>query len=387
MKRVVLGLLLFTLAACQQSSQVTEELDTAVTNKWVSGYYVGYIPYPVSEIDFSGITHLMIGPILPKSDATLEVSMYTANGPQLAKQAAQAARSNSKKAVAFLGGMDTAPQWRVASNAANRTKFIANLKKLMSDYSFDGLDLDWEPVAESDKPLILALVKELRAALPNAVLTFPAYGTINTNFRDDLSFYAQLAPYLNQLNLMTYDMIGAYPDGTPYEGWLSWHHTPLYNPRTGEYWRTPSSIDDAVKAYLAAGVPASKLGIGMGFYGSCWSGPVTGPRQEFNGSKRLAGDNEMSYANIIRDYYNATALRWDDGAKMHYLSFSQPKGPKGCTFISFESGKSIRAKGDYVKANALGGAIIWNINEGYIANKTTGPKNPLLAVTKRAFLD
>lgn len=379
--------LLLALISCQQSPQLAEGIEATATNKWVSGYYVGYINYPVSEIDFSGITHLMIGPVLPKSNATLEVSLYTANGPQLARQAVQAAHAKGKKAIAFIGGMDTGPQWAAASSSANRARFVANLKKLMTDYGFDGLDLDWEPVTQSDKPLLLALVKDLRKALPNTILTFPAVGTLNTNFPEDLSIYTRIAPYLNQLNLMTYDMIGAYPDGRPYEGWLSWHHTPLYNPRTGEYWRTPTSIDDVVKAYLAAGVPASKLGIGIGFYGGCWSSPVTGPRQEFNGAKRLAGDNDMSYANIMRDYYTSSASRWDSGAKVPYLSFSQPKGPKGCTFISYENQTSIKAKGDYVKAKKLGGTILWNINEGYMAAKPAGQRNPLLVATRRAFLE
>ncbi len=385
----VLGILLL-LVSCQQTPQgktPEETLEPTATNKWVSGYYVGYIPYPVSEIDFSGLTHLLIGPILPKSDATLEVTLFAPNGPQLAREAAQAARTNGKKAIAFIGGMDTAPQWRTASTPLNRAKFVANLKKLMTDYGFDGLDLDWEPIQETDKPLVLALVKDLRAALPNAVLTFPAGGALNTNFPEDLSFYKQLVPYLNQLNLMSYGVAGAYPDGTPYEGWLSWHNGPLYNPKTGDYQRTPTSVDDGVQAYLNAGVPAAKLGIGIGFYGNCWTAPVTGPRQEPNGAKLVASDNTMSYANIMRDYYTASAVRWDDGAKASYLSFSQPTGPEGCTFISFESRRSILVKGDYVKAKGLGGTILWNINEGYIPTKKIGSKNPLLTVTKRAFLE
>jgi chitinase len=379
--------LLTLLVSCQQTPQTNAELSVAATNKWVSGYYVGYIPYPVSEIDFSGLTHLMIGPILPKADATLEVSMYTANGPQLARQVVQATKANGKKAVAFLGGMDTAPQWRVASNAANRAKFVANLKKLMTDYGFDGLDLDWEPVAESDKPLILALVKDLRKALPNAILTFPAGGNLNTNFPEDLSFYKNLEPYLDQLNLMTYGVAGAYPDGTPYEGWLSWHNGPLYNPKTGDYQRTPTSIHDAVLAYRNAGVPAAKLGIGIGFYGNCWTGPVTGPRQEPNGAKLVAADNDMSYANIMKDYYATSALRWDDGARVPYLSFTAPTGPEGCTYVSFENARSVRAKGNYVKARGLGGTIIWNINEGYLPYRTAGQRNPLLAATRQSFLE
>jgi chitinase len=381
----VLGLLL--LVSCHQTPQSVDNLGSTATNKWVSGYYVGYIPYPVADIDFSGITHLMIGPILPKSDATLEVTMFAENGPQLARQAAQAARANGKKAIAFIGGQDTGPAWAAASSPAKRSIFVANLKKMMTDYGFDGLDLDWEPITESDKPLILALVKDLRAALPNAVLTFPSGANLNSNFPEDLSYYALLAPYLDQLNLMSYGMVGGYADGTPYPGWLSWHSSALYNPKTGEYWRTPASVDDAVLAYLAAGVPAAKLGIGIGFYGGCWTGPVTAPRQEPNGSRFAASDNDMSYANIIRDYYSAAAYRWDAGAAAPYLSFSRATGPKGCTFISFENRRSVQVKGNYVKAKGLGGTILWNINEGYIPTRPAGQKNPLLIATRRAFLE
>jgi chitinase len=386
-KKVVLifSLTLMLLVSCQQT--VPEGLETTATNKWVSGYYVGYLDYPVSEIDFAGITHLMIGPILPKADATLEVTLFAPDGPQLARQAVQAAHANGKKAIAFIGGQDTGPAFAAASSSANRAKFVANLQQLLTDYGFDGLDIDWEPIAETDKPRVLALVKALRKALPNTVLTFPAGGATNTNFPEDLSFYKQLVPYLNQLNLMTYGVAGAYPDGTPYEGWLSWHNGPLYNPKTGEYWRTPTSIDDTVLAYLAAGVPARKLGIGIGFYGNCWTAPVTAPRQEPKGAKLVAADNDMSYANIIEDYYLASALQWDAGARVPYLSFSQPTGPKGCSFISYENARSIQTKGNYVKAKGLGGTILWNINEGYIPSKPAGQRNPLLVATRQAFLE
>ncbi|MGL4610014.1 MAG: glycosyl hydrolase family 18 protein [Trueperaceae bacterium] len=213
------------------------------------------------------------------------------------------------------------------------------------------------------------------------------FGTLNTNLPEDLSLYAELAPYLDQLNLMTYDMTGAYPDGRPYEGWLSWHHTPIYNPRSGEYWRTPTSIDDTVKAYQVAGVPAHELGIGIGVYGTCWSGSVTGPRQEFGDSRRIASDNVISYNNIVRFYDLPEAWRWDDGAAVPYMSFSEPPGPQGCTFISFDNGASVQTKGDYVKAQGLGGAILWNINEGYIPSRLQGQRNPLLVATRQGFLE
>jgi chitinase len=380
LNRLMIGLVMVFLVSCQQSTKLTEELSVTATNLWVSGYYVGYLDYPVSEIDFSGITHLMIGAILPKSNATLEVSLYTANGSALAREAVQAAHANGKKAIAFIGGENTGPEWLAASRGSNRAKFVSNLKKLMTDYGFDGLDLDWEPVLPTDKPYVLALVKNLRKALPTAILTFPAGGILNANFPEDLSFYGQLAPYLDQLNLMTYGMAASW------EGWQSWHSSPLYQ-YPGPSSPTPTSVDYTLKAYRAVGIPASKLGIGIGFYGNCWTAPVTGPRQDLNGATMVAGDNDMSYNNIVRFYDTASARRWDNVAKASYLTFSQPRGPKGCTFISYENASSIRIKSNYVKAQGLGGVILWNINEGYIPTRSASNRNPLLVATRKYFLE
>jgi hypothetical protein len=37
------------LVSCQQSVKVTQKIEPSATNLWVSGYYVGYISYPVPD--------------------------------------------------------------------------------------------------------------------------------------------------------------------------------------------------------------------------------------------------------------------------------------------------------------------------------------------------
>jgi chitinase len=69
------------------------------------------------------------------------------------------------------------------------------------------------------------------------------------------------------------------------------------------------------------------------------------------------------------------------------MSFLKPTGPDGCRFISFDNQGSIKAKGDYVKAQGLGGTILWNINEGYIPSRPQGQRNPLLVATRQGFLE
>ena len=86
----------------------------------------------------------------------------------------------------------------------------------------------------------------------------------------------------------------------------------------------------------------------------------------------------MSYANIMSTYFDATKRVWDDLAKVPYLSFTTAKGPQQCNFVSYDDEQSIAGKGAWVKANGLGGAIIWTIGEGHVPNAPAGSQDPVL---------
>lgn len=343
--------------------------------RWVSGYYVGYQRdlYPPAEVDFTSLTHLMVGRIEPRADGSLAThfDIDDVAGPAMARDLAGRAHDAGVVPVLMVGGAGVYT-WADASSDTNRAAFVANLLAVMDDLGFDGLDLDWEPIATEDQPLLRALAEDLRAASPGIVLTIPL-GWVNANFPDVDAFYADVAPLFDQVNLMTYSMAGAWG------GWQSWHSSAL----AGETASTPSSVSSSIDAYLAAGVPAAKLGIGIGFYGECWSS-VTGPGQD--GPVYEAGDNAMSYTNIMASYFDATAREYDDAASVPYLSFSTPTGPEGCTFVSYDDPESIAAKGAYVREAHLGGAIIWTINQGYIATNPAGSRNPPLEAARDSIL-
>jgi chitinase len=351
---------------------------TANSNRWVSGYYVGYEStlYPADKIDFSALTHLIVGRVWPNSNGSLNTTfdMDATSGPAMAQDLAQRAHAAGRKAVLMVGGAGTNwnNEWTSATNSATRAAFIKNLVSVANQLGYDGWDLDWEE--NISYPQFLALVKELRAAAPNKVLTIPV-GWINMNFPALDPFYGNVAPYVDQLNVMSYVMADAWG------GWLSWHSSALRG-AAGSY---PSSVESSVNAYLAAGVPAQKLGVGTGFFGECWSAPVTGPRQAVQGGSHVvASDGEMSYANIMNQYYTAGRAFYDNAAEAAYLSATTPFGPKGCAFVSYENEQSVAAKGAYVKANHLGGTIIWTINQGY--NPASSTPDSLLQAVKKAFL-
>jgi chitinase len=247
----------------------------------------------------------------------------------------------------------------------------------MDQYGLDGLDLDWEPLPPSDYADFTALAQALRTARPGLVLTVPV-GWVNSNFDNAASpdpFFGSIAPLFDRIDVMTYDM------EWPADGWKSWYTSALQ----GESGTTPSSVASSVDFYLASGVPRSKLGVGIGFYGVCWHG-VTAARQTIpNGAGIYGSDNTYSYRNIVTQYWSGANYHYDATAQMPYLASATPFGPgNGCNFLSYEDATSIAAKGDYARRNGLGGAIIWNIGEGYVPEQP-GAENALLEAVHTAF--
>ncbi|WP_338262296.1 glycosyl hydrolase family 18 protein [Corallococcus caeni] len=346
------------------------------TNKWVSGYYTGWNAddYPPEKVDFSAMTHIIVGRVTPNADGTVNAIFDNSNGSAMAKTLSTRAHAAGRKAIIMVGGAGEHAGWVGAATSVNREKFVQNLLKVMDDHGYDGLDIDWEPVEEVDKPNLLALVQRLRQVRPNMLLTFPI-GWINNNFATDasLKWYPQLAQYLDQVNVMSYEMIGVW------DGWDSWFTSAL----KGESGTHPTSIESSLKAWVAAGIPKEKLGMGIPFYGLAWR-HITGPRQPFtNWSDYVGGDNSFTYKKILA-LSKTGKLQWDVAAQANYVTFDTPVEDGTVRWITYDGPEAIQAKGQYAKANGYGGTIIWTINQGCI-DPATG-SNPLLTEVKKAFL-
>lgn len=354
------------------------QVDVRFTGRplWVTGYYLGnqHPLYPPARVDYSALTHVVVGPVAPYSDGTLDDSFAIdpSYGPSVAQEVAARAHAAGRRALLMVGGPGLTAGLRSAASSARRATLVANLVALQDRLGFDGFDLYWSPLAEPDLPDLLALAAALRAAAPGVTLTVPL-AWVDSSSGGAASWHGPLADAFDQVNVMTYGMADGWP------GWVSWHSAAL----AGEAATHPSSVSYAVSAYAAPGVgiPKARLGIGIGFFGSCWQG-VTAPLQTPTGPV-VASDNQMSYRNVMADYHPAGAYHWDAGASMGYLSFAAQTGPQGCTFISYEDADSIAAKGRWVQASGFGGTILWTVAQG--ATSAAGP-NPLLTAVKGAFL-
>jgi chitinase len=358
-----------------------DDATASAAGAWIMGYYASWDElanggvYAVSSIDWDALTHIAAAFYIPDGNGGWTSDSFDAT---TAAALIGAAHAHGKKALASIGGSDSGAGFEGSSGAANLPTFLANLQSLIA-MGYDGLDIDWEGgnlTTAQDQALETSLIGSLRTRNPSAILTMTA-GYENENLLDDLSFYGTLIAELDRLNVMTYGMSGAW------QGWESWHSSPLHWNMNSS---TPTGIDISVTNYLNAGVPASKLGVGAGFYGECYTSPVTAPVQAIGASQIAASDGTMSYRNIMANYYSSADYHYDSAADVPYLTLSGSNA-EDCTYVSYEDATSIAAKAAWVKTQGLGGIIIWTISEGYVASlgTTVAAQNPLLEAMKTSL--
>lgn len=154
---------------------------------------------------------------------------------------------------------------------------------------------------------------------------------------------AGMAPYLDHYNLMGYDYAGSWDNTTG-------HQANLYPDPTNPL-ATKFSTEAAVDDYLAAGVPASKIVLGMPIYGRAF--------ESTDGlGVSYTGVGSGSWENGVWDYKalpkaGATVITDDvAGAAYSYDSSSRE-------LISFDTPAMIQTKVSYLKSKGLGGSMFW----------------------------
>jgi chitinase len=355
------------------------------------GYYVGYAinQYPIAQIDWSGLTHVIFSPLTVKADHSLDLSFSDQNGTgqQDAQQLSQAAHAHGVKALLMLGGAGAGANIAAVASAANRSSFVTALLGAVSTLGYDGIDLDWEDSVNLAD--LVALAQALRSAQPNLLLTYPA-GAINGNYQTVDPMMATLAASLDRFNVQTY-----YPSTAVVgQGWDSWFNSPL----SGAMGSTPIAIDDTLTRYVAAGVPKAKLGMGMSFYAICYTGGITGPRQATSTEQIVGGDNNYPLSAFFAtgstfDKSVVAERMRDSSAQVPYLSLSAAVNDSGCGaathYISYDDETSIIAKGTFSKTKGYGGIIIWTIEEGWLPTNASGGRaqNALMQALKTGFID
>lgn len=340
---------------------------------WVSGYYPGWVQegFPPTKIRMDGLTHLFHFAATIHPDGTFTLEDFMLSEPHIAATVS-AAHAAGKKVLIVLGGANSGAGFHGAAAPKNRDKFIAAIIDFVAKHQYDGVDIDWEPLPQADNDEFKAFVRALRAALkaqdPAALLT--AAAALDPHGNPEVGkVYADLQNDFDQINLMTYVLAG------PWEGWITWHGSPLYSADGTLPGGMPlPSIESNMENFVAAGVAPAKLGIGIAFHGDVWSGGtgtptggVTAPRQFWQTPPTVKEDS--SYADIVERYYTPERAHFDKVAGAPYLSIDEP-GSENDFFISYTDAPAIRARLKFMQKHGFGGCILWHLGQDALPDGT-----------------
>ncbi|KRG46872.1 hypothetical protein ARC20_04150 [Stenotrophomonas panacihumi] len=273
------------------------------------------------------------------------------------------ARQPSLRIVLSIGGWGAGHFSEAVADEAARKVFADSAMALLRQYDLDGLDIDWEyPTLPgpgishdpADRRNFTLMLESLRQRLDaegkqrngrHYLLTIAA---AEGEFAQGLEL-ARIARSLDWINLMTYDFHGSL---TPTTG----HHAGLA-PTPG----APAGARNAqaaVDEYLAAGVPADKIHLGVAFYGRRF-GDVDatddGLLQKFHSDGGFISWREIAEGPLKQ---KAWTRHWDAKAQAPWLWNATTH-----QFISYDDPQSLRAKIDYVKRKGLGGVMYWEYRQ------------------------
>jgi GH18 family chitinase len=204
--RFALSLCLLTvlLASCSAPAVSTPTTTPTITPEPASppfiilayatdGIFADIIPY-------EQLTHINYSFLTPKDDGTFNVL----NNAWKLKQIVKTAHEHNVKVNIAVGGWGWDRQFEtVAADPSLRSVFVQNLKTFVDEYQLDGADIDWEyPDPGQSSQNFLALIRELRAAMPDKLLTTAviAYGD-----ETGLGIPAESFELFDFVNVMTYE--------------------------------------------------------------------------------------------------------------------------------------------------------------------------------------
>ncbi len=202
--RTSLCLLIVLLASCSPSTPSVSTTTPIMTPTPASAPFI-ILAYATDAIiaeiiPYEQLTHINYSFLTPKVDGTFNPLN---NGWKL-QEIVKRAHEQSVHVSISVGGWGWDQQFEtLAASPESRGAFVQNLKAFVEEYQLDGMDIDWEyPDAGQSSQNFLALIKELRTAMPDKLLT-----TAVVSYGDDngAGIPNEFFALFDFVNVMTYD--------------------------------------------------------------------------------------------------------------------------------------------------------------------------------------
>lgn len=252
---------------------------------------------------------------------------------------------------------DAQPEQRTAFVASCVDLFVkGNFRAGVSASGlFDGIDIDWEfprgAEAANFVPLLQEFRKQMDAVRPGLLLSV-ALGPGPQMYGDaDL---AKLGQLVDEAGLMTYDFNGPWSSTT---GFIA----PLTSTSPDE-----GTVERSVSEWRAAGVPASKLLIGLPFYGYGWSHVPTENHGYGQDGSPIRGDRPYRFIqSLIQPAAQASGSLPTEATRSVVYRDPVSQAPwlfDGTSFWTYEDPVSIQSKATFAAREQLGGFMVWELS-------------------------
>jgi chitinase len=218
---------------------------------------------------------------------------------------------------------------------------------------FDGIDIDWEyPNAcglscdTSGRDAFKNVMAALRSKFGgDKLVTAAITADATSGGKIDAADYAGAAQYVDWYNPMTYDYFGAWDAQGP-----TAPHSPLTS-----YSGIPKADFDTsstIAKLKGLGIPASKLLLGIGFYGRGWTG-VTQDAPGGTATGPAAGTYEQGI-----DDYKVLKTKCPATGTVGGTAYAKC----GNDWWSYDTPATIATKMDYKNQQGLGGTFLWELS-------------------------
>ncbi|KAH9442481.1 hypothetical protein MJO29_015134 [Puccinia striiformis f. sp. tritici] len=366
----------------------------------VKGYYPTYNAkaQPPSKIDWSAYTDVLFFMVIPQADFSLayDPKLTPAEGQKLVTEFVAEARKNHVNPLFSTGGWTGSQHFsNLTLTEAGRKKFAKSLVDFGKKNGFTGIELDWEYAngqgigCNSRNPADVVnfglFVKEIRALWPQADLT-AAVGITGLIGADGgaatTTETALLTQNLNYINLMAYDVYGAW---APTTGPLAPLHATCAPAAFGQ------SVETGLQVALKQGFKPSQVVLGIPGYAkrleltSPTLGPTTvsgqssfyyqnhttvtppggnfddKPGKDICGNARAWGGSFLVNELISNGWLSKDQKTGLNGYKRHWDACSgQPFLTNGKYLITYDDLDSTIAKAKFAKQNQLGGIYFFD---------------------------
>jgi spore germination protein YaaH len=316
----------------QQSIGVTK------LNKIVFGYLPDweYVNGTHNNIRYDLISHLAVFPF--QADASGNLT-DPANWPW--NDVINAAKVNGVKLIATITNFNGDDIHSLFTDQIKRNNLFANIKSKLISGGFNGVNIDFENVKDTDKATAIAnFLSQLKSFLPaNYEISFasPAINFGGWNF-------SGIAQNCDFLFVMFYDFYGSWSSTTGPSSPFNY----IINSNTGNSF----SLD--YKDLIASS--PQKLILGVPYFGNYWKTKTENAYTPVDTTKaKKEFVSTLRYKEIFPTYQSKNIM-WDDLSKTRWLKWQDVSS---WNQIWYDDDSSLALKYDYAIQKKLGGIGIW----------------------------